>query len=150
MSYCKEDSLYHILIQVMKLNFHRTFSLLDKVGIYPGQPPVLFSLLSKDGQSQKELAEKIKIQPATMTVMLKRMEKANLVERKVDSNDQRILRVYLTEEGRRISQEAKMITESIGKECFANFTNEEEVILKTLLIKMKDNLTKAQDKKIDS
>lgn len=147
MSHCKEDSLYHILMQVMKLHFHRTFALLDKIGIYPGQPPVLFSLLSRDGQSQKELAEKIKIQPATMTVMLKRMEKANIVERKVDSNDQRVVRVYLTEEGRRISEEAKKIVETIGEECFTDFTEDEEEILKKLLLKMKDNLTKTFEKK---
>lgn len=146
MSYCKEGSLYSIFGHVVKLHFHRMHETLDKVGIYPGQHPVLFHLLLKDGQSQKELAQKIKIQPATITVMLKRMEKAQIVERKVDTNDQRIIRVYLTEEGKRIAQEAKEIINEIGKECFANFTQEEEVILRRLLLQIKDNLLKVQDK----
>lgn len=146
MGYCKEDSLYSIFGQVVKLNFQKMQIRLDKIGIYPGQPPVLFYLLKEDGQSQKELAQKIMIQPATITVMLKRMEKANIVERRVDSNDQRVVRVYLTDEGKKIGEKAKGIFEEMGKICFANFTKDEEIILRRLLMQMKDNLLNEQEK----
>lgn len=146
MLYCKEDSLYHVFGHVIKLHFQKMQVYLDKVGIYPGQPPVLFSLLRKDGQSQKELAQKIHIQPATITVMLKRMEKANVVERRADSNDQRIVRVYLTDEGRKIAEQARGVMENIGKTCFSNFTKDEEIIFRRLLIQMRDNLLKEDEK----
>lgn len=136
----KRDSLYHVFSQVMKLHFHRAHSLLNTVDIYPGQPPMLFALHIKDGQSQKELAERLKIKPATITVMLKRMENAGLLERRPDENDQRISRVYFTDKGREAYQKVHEIMRIIDAECFGNFTIEEQVLLKRLLMQVKSNL----------
>lgn len=136
----KKDSLYHVFSQVMKLHFHRAHSLLNTVDIYPGQPPMLFALHIKDGQSQKELAERLKIKPATITVMLKRMENAGLLERRPDENDQRISRVYFTDKGKEAYEKVHGLMKIIEAECFENFTIEEKILLKRLLMQMKDNL----------
>jgi DNA-binding MarR family transcriptional regulator len=120
--------------------------LLEKIGIYPGQPPLLFILGKYDGISQKELAEKLSIKAATITVMLSRMEKAKLVERHTDSEDQRISRVYLTEEGRKMNVESREALKTIEEECFSNFTVEERVLLRRLFIQMRDNLARVCDK----
>jgi DNA-binding MarR family transcriptional regulator len=120
--------------------------LLEKIGIYPGQPPLLFILGKYDGISQKELAEKLSIKAATITVMLSRMEKAKLVERHTDSEDQRISRVYLTEEGRKMNVESREALKTIEEECFSNFTVEEKVLLRRLFIQMRDNLARVCDK----
>jgi DNA-binding MarR family transcriptional regulator len=103
----------------------------------------------KDGQSQKELASKLEIKPATITVMLNRMEKSKLVERRQDPEDQRISRVYLTEYGREVCQEMNEIVKNIESECFSNFTMEEQVLLRRLFMQMRDNLLKVCDKKVD-
>ncbi len=42
----------------------------------------------------KELADKRKVKASTTTVMIKRMEKAGLVERKQDEKDQRVSRIF--------------------------------------------------------
>ncbi|MBE6069031.1 MAG: MarR family transcriptional regulator [Clostridium lundense] len=136
----KKDSLYHVFSQVMKLHFHRAHSLLNTIDIYPGQPPMLFALHIKDGQSQKELAEKLKVKPATITVMLKRMENAGLLERRPDENDQRISRAYFTDKGREAYEKVHGLMKIIEAECFENFTIEEKILLKRLLMQMKDNL----------
>ena len=47
-------------------------------------------LYKNDGMSQKEMARALNLSPATMTVTLKRMEKAGLVLREMDEHDQRI------------------------------------------------------------
>ncbi|GAA0721058.1 MarR family transcriptional regulator [Clostridium malenominatum] len=143
----KPDSLYHIFAQVIKLHFNRTHQLLEKIGVYPGQPPLLIALHIKDGRSQKELAERLKIKPATINIMVKRMEKANIVRRCQDEEDQRIIRVYLTEEGKKTCREVFEIMKGLESECFSNFTAEEEVLLRRLFMQMKDNLTKVVDKK---
>lgn len=134
------DSLYFVFLEILKLHHYRTHILLDEIGIYPGQPPMLFILSKKDGRSQKELADILNIKPATITVMLRRMEKAELVERRQDNEDQRISRVYLTEKGRKICNKAHEIMQDLEKECFDNFTEEEKVILRRLLMQMRDNL----------
>ena len=101
---------------------------------------MLFILSKKDGRSQKELADILNIKASTITVMLKRMEKANLVIRKQDSEDQRISRVYITEEGLELCEKARSVMNNLEEECFGNFTTEEKVILRRLFLQMKDNL----------
>lgn len=135
-----KDSLYFLFLEIIRLHYHRTHTLLDKIGIYPGQPPLLFILNKNDGLSQKEIADKLRIKPSTITVMLKRMENGNLVYRKQDSEDQRISRVYLTEQGKSLCEKSKEITNSLQDECFGNFTAEEKVILRRLLMQIRDNL----------
>lgn len=136
-----KGSLYYIFLEILRLHHHRTHVLLDEIGIYPGQPHLLFILNKKDGQSQKELSEKLKITPATITVMLKRMERVNLVERKQDTEDQRVSRVYLTDKGKEICSKAMGIIKNLEEECFGNFTVEEKIILRRLLMQMRDNLS---------
>ena len=64
-----------ILLEVIRFHYCRTHKLLEDVGIYPGQPPMLLELKKKGGQSQSELANRLNIKPATVTVMINRMEK---------------------------------------------------------------------------
>ncbi|MBU5438897.1 MarR family transcriptional regulator [Tissierella sp. MSJ-40] len=141
-----KDSLYHIFLEILRLHYYCTHVLLDEVGVYPGQPPMLFVLSKEDGQSQKELANKLNLKPATITVMLKRMEKANLVERRQDAEDQRVSRVYITEQGKEVYEKVNKIMKNVEEECFGNFTVEEKVILRRLLMQMKNNLLTANDK----
>ena len=136
----KTNSPYHILHQVVGLHHHRTHQLLENQGVYPGQPPLLFALYKQDGQSQKELSEKLGIQPATITMMVKRMAKTGLIERRQDKEDQRISRVYLTKEGEKTRKRVAVIVKELEDECFGNFTAEEKEVLGKLLSKMRENL----------
>jgi DNA-binding MarR family transcriptional regulator len=141
-----KDSLYYIFLEILRLHYYRSHVLLEEIGVYHGQPPMLFILNKADGQSQKELARILGVTPATITVMLKRMEKSNLVLRKQDDEDQRISRVYITEEGKEIANKAKQVMNDIDQECFGNFTVEEKIILRRLLMQMRDNLSTANHK----
>lgn len=140
MNNCKSGSLHHIFHQVIGLHHYRTHRLLEKEGVYPGQPPLLFALHIKDGQSQKELGQKLNIQPATITVMVRRMTKAGLIERRQDPTDQRVSRVYLTDEGRKVQKRVAKTVKKIEEECFANFSEEDKEELSRLLCKMRRNL----------
>ncbi|MGB9840282.1 MarR family winged helix-turn-helix transcriptional regulator [Thermovenabulum sp.] len=135
-----ENSLYGLFIRVIKLHYLKIHHLLESLDIYPGQPPLLISLHKKDGQSQAELAKKIKVKPATLTIMLKRIEKAGLIEKRQDEQDQRVQRVYLTEKGRKTCEKLKDILKCIESECFKDFTPEERENLNVLLRKIAGNL----------
>jgi DNA-binding MarR family transcriptional regulator len=82
------------------------------------------------------------VKPATITVMLTRMEKGGLIERKKDEQDQRVTRIFITEKGEEICKEAKMLVKQIEEECFKGFTVEEKVVFRRLLMQIKYNLTK--------
>ncbi|MFA5524076.1 MAG: MarR family transcriptional regulator [Tissierellales bacterium] len=142
-----KDSLYYIYLEILRLHYYRTHVLLEEIGVYPGQPPLLSILNKEDGLSQTDIAGKLDVKASTLTVMLKRMEKTKLVERRQDTEDQRISRVYLTEEGREMCKKAMKIMDQLEEECFGNFTIEEKVLFRRLLMQMRDNLYLTNEKK---
>jgi MarR family transcriptional regulator, organic hydroperoxide resistance regulator len=142
----ESDSVYAAFTGVVRFHYYRMHMLLEKFGVYPGQHGLFFILGKRGGQSQKELAEKLHIKAATITVMLNRMAKAKLIERRQDPSDQRVSRVYLTEQGEEILNQVKESLKTIENECFYNFTTEDQMLLQRLLIQMRDNLKKVCEK----
>ena len=82
----------------------KCFGQMQEFGIYPGQIPVLGLLAHRDGLSQKEIAERLRIKPPTVNVTVQRLEKAGFLYRKADEKDQRISRIYLTEKGQKAKE----------------------------------------------
>ncbi|MEK3723552.1 MarR family winged helix-turn-helix transcriptional regulator [Paenibacillus sp. FSL H8-0034] len=139
------DSLHFVFSKVMRTHWHKMHELLQDQEVYPGQPPLLFALKRKDGQSQKELAEQLHIQPATITVMLNRMVKTGLVERRQDAKDQRVSRVYLTEKGKLAHTEVRETFRAMDAQCFGNFSEEDKVLLRRLMLQVYENLATDRD-----
>ena len=61
-------------------------------------------LLEHDGANQRELAEILDVRPSSMTEMLSKLEGKGLLRRMQDETDQRVMRVFLTEEGKTAAQ----------------------------------------------
>jgi DNA-binding MarR family transcriptional regulator len=78
------------------------------LGLHRGQPPVMFTLEKHEGMSNSEMAKFLNVTPATLTNKIKRMEKAGLVIRKRDPEDERISRIYMTEKGQGIMNQVKI------------------------------------------
>ena len=135
-----EEKLNDVFLQLMRIYFIRTHFYFDKLGLYHGQPQILFSLKMKDGQSQKELADIRKVKASTTTVMIKRMEKAGLVERKQDEKDQRVSRIFLTDKGLEICNKVEEFNKELEREFFLGFSEEEKIVLRRLLMQVRDNL----------
>ncbi|KYO67350.1 MarR family winged helix-turn-helix transcriptional regulator [Thermovenabulum gondwanense] len=136
----EKNTLYGLFMKVIRLHYLKLYEYLEGLNIYPGQPPILFSLYKEDGQSQKDLAKRLNLKPATLTVMLGRIEKAGYIIRKQDDRDQRVQRVYLTDKGRKTCEILKEVISRIEGECFKDFSEHEKEILEDLLLKMSRNL----------
>lgn len=136
------DSIDFLLVQIIRLFQLRSHCLFGRIGIYPGQPPVLFRLWKQDGRTQKELAEELLLKPATLTLILQRMERDGLVERRSDPGDQRLSRVYLTEKGRRLQEPVEKAIKERESEILQGFTAEEKLLLRRFLVRVRDNLAK--------
>lgn len=70
--------------------------------ITPPQWGVLSLLYEHDGQTIGTLSQQRAIDAPTMTGIVKRLEQNGVVERKHDREDRRVVKVYLTDEGRDI------------------------------------------------
>ena len=143
----KSDNIDFILANICHLHHTRVFQLLENLGLYRGQPPLLRALWIQEGQTQTELAEKMKITAATVTKMLQRMEKAGFISRKPDLEDQRVTRVFLTDAGRAIQSDVEKVFKKLEEETFANLTVEEKVLLRRLLLQVRENLLGATGEK---
>ena len=136
----KEKIIDEILFRIVKLNHEKMLKSMGEMEIYPGQPKLLQSLIKQDGISQKELAKDIYITPATVTIMLKKLEEEELIIRETDEKDQRIVRIYLTETGKEQAKKIQKIKNKIIEDILKGFTEEEIKVLKTLLLKIEQNL----------
>lgn len=89
------------------LAFNRVYKpLLDRFGITYPQYLALVTLSSKDGQTVSELGEKLHLESNTLTPLIKRLEAAGYVNRTRDKNDERVVRLTLTEAGNSLTMEA--------------------------------------------
>jgi MarR family transcriptional regulator, transcriptional regulator for hemolysin len=69
----------------------------QKVGVTVGQWKVMVMLVNQDGLTQKEIAQRLGLEGPTLIPIIDKMEKDDLVVRKVDPADRRNNRVYRTE-----------------------------------------------------
>ena len=143
----ERETIDALLGQVCRLHHLRVRTLLQDSGLHRGQPKLLFALAEEDGLTQSELVKRMQISPATVTKMIQRMEKSGFLQRKRDMQDQRISRVYLTDAGRAMKSKLIEVSQDIGEEVFAGFSQEERVLVQRLLLVMRENLVKVTGKK---
>lgn len=115
----------------------------QKIDLTTGQPKVLYILRDKEGYMQKELAQTCQVEPPSMTVLLKNMEKKGLIRREkvLVSGGKRAFRVYLTEKGRDMANKVYDYMEELEAICFRGFSSEERVTLLDLLERVSTNLS---------
>jgi len=135
--------LDHLLAHVCHLHHDRARTLFETIGLYRGQPPLLRFLEEQEGLSHSELAARMGIRPATVSKMLDRMEKAGFVTRRPDAVDQRVSRVYLTEQGRAVQGQVMNLFDTMAHDVSAGFTPEEVITLHDLLVRVAGNLERA-------
>jgi DNA-binding MarR family transcriptional regulator len=79
---------------------------LDALGLTYTQYVTIICLWEQDNQTVKGLSEKLFLEPSTLTPMLKRLEAMGYVRRERDKEDERSVRVSLTDTGRQLREKA--------------------------------------------
>ena len=113
---------------------------MDQIAMHRTQAMVLCRLFVQQGLTQSEVAQQLAVQGATITDILQRMEEAGLVTRRRDPDDNRLVRVYLTELGRK--KERFIMDQFLKLECavFAGFEESERLQLRKLLNRAMNNM----------
>ena len=90
--------------------FNRVYKpLLDNLGLTYPQYLVMVTLWQDDNQSVRSIGSKLYLESSTLTPLLKRLEANGLVSRKRDPEDERSVRVSLTEAGRALRDKAEEV-----------------------------------------
>ncbi|CAN7315953.1 MarR family winged helix-turn-helix transcriptional regulator [Rhizobium sp. LjRoot258] len=92
--------------QLMQQSLGRSLTELD---IKTPHLDILINLYRFEGISQQELARKLLVGRSNMSMLLPQMEKRGLIERRSDEKDKRVLRLFLTPEGRDVTEKAMVI-----------------------------------------
>ena len=136
------ESINFLLSMICRAQRGKMSEALTEIGLYAGQEMFLWQLWQQDGLTQSQMVERMCVQPPTVSKMLDRMEKAGLVERRPDSEDSRISRVYLTELGHRNQRAVRDIWINIEQCLTEGLTVEERLLLRRLLLQVHENLTR--------
>lgn len=136
-----QDSVGYLLAQLCKTHRYAVDASLNEVGLHVGQEMILTQLWENDGQSQSQLAGALCVEPPTVTKMLSRMERAGLIERRGDTQDARVTRVFLTDESRRIEAEVGRAWAALEGKMLSGVSEAEQMLLRRILKHMQDNLS---------
>ena len=90
---------------------------------------LLFLLTSKDEASVGEIAEALRVAPAAVTNLSKRMQGAGLIERVADAADGRLTRLRLTSAGKAASTQSSVVLQSLNGQLTAGFSPEELAVV---------------------
>ncbi len=78
---------------------------LDEFGVNMAQSFILFSLLEKDGSTLSEIGNRAQIENSSLTTMVDKLERDGYVERRLCSQDRRVIRLHLTDRGREMGEQ---------------------------------------------
>ncbi len=142
----KRDFLHVMLIRASASHKKRSRQNFQKLNLTEGQPKVLSILRGMEGCQQKELAKACRVEPATMTSLLKNMEQSGLVMKEAvqTSAGKRSNRIYLTDYGRQVACEVMNIIEELEIIAFQKFTVQEKETFLQLFAKLTENLEDMQ------
>lgn len=104
-----------------------------KSGRQRGQKRILQILLQSPQMSQKELLDKMNIEPGSMSEVLAKMEDKGLIQREKDVNDRRKMLITLTKEGQNAAEHS---SGNMDESMFEVLSEEEKETLKTILGKL--------------
>jgi DNA-binding MarR family transcriptional regulator len=93
--------------------------LLSPLGLTYPQYLVMLVLWEEKVASVKELGARLALDSGTLTPLLKRLEQSGFVSRRRDVADERIVRIELTPEGRKLRSKARDVPAALA--CRAGF-----------------------------
>lgn len=135
--------VFHALRKVIWAQKQLMTRKLGEQDAHMGQAFSLWVLAKNDGINQSDLADMLNVRRPTVTLMLRRMEKAGLVERSPDENDRRVMHVHMTEAGRALHAKLQAVHAEVVSTTVGDMSEDEQRELERLLHVVGKNLEAA-------
>lgn len=119
-------------------------SLLDEYELTYPQYLVLLVLWEKDGIAIKEVMKRLKLDSGTLSPIIKRLQNAGLVNKERTDQDERIVRLYLTEKSKNLEPFIAQVQDKVA--CQTELSSEEFFELLDRLNKVATSLSQKDDK----
>ncbi len=115
-----------------------------ELGMTSPQARLLLILAVTEGENQGFYAERLEVEPISLTRMIDRMEESGLIERRRDPADRRIWRLFLTERAIQLIDQAKDSLRDLEEEMLAGFDAPQRQALAEMLETIRVNFSNAR------
>ena len=112
---------------------------------FTARPPVGTMLYAKEGVTQSELADFMELEKATLGRLLDRLEEKEWVERRPDTLDRRVNRLYLTDKVQEVMRALRNTAAEVRKDALGDLGDMERERFIDTLLKIKTNLLSLDD-----
>jgi len=102
-------------------------SLLEPLGLTYPQYLVMLVLWEETTASVKALGQRLALDSGTLTPLLKRLEHSGFVSRRRDTEDERVVRIELTPEGKKLRSKARTVPTELACRTGFDITDEQEL-----------------------
>ena len=133
-----EESVGFLIAKAYQRLFSCFRSGLEPYGITPQQFALMAFLWRQDGLSQADLSEKTEVDRTTLSGLIDRLQKLQLVERCRHPADRRIWLVRLTPAGRALEEKLVPVALQVRERLTANLEDSDYRTLCELLKKLRD------------
>lgn len=128
-----EDCIFYQLSKANQAAARFLSEKLAPAGVTAVQGVVLNFLSEEDEITSRQLGERTKLDSATLTGILDRLEAMDLVERKPHPADRRAISICLTKNGKKVASDIHKTIQTANRELLSRFGVQEERDLKTML-----------------
>jgi DNA-binding MarR family transcriptional regulator len=130
------DNILWLLKQAFHFSLNTVNDGISSHGVTTAQIGLMRQLANESGLSGAELARRLLISPQGVQLALTALEGRGLVERKQDPQHGRILRAYLTDEGRAVTSAVLADALAAHERVFGVLTDAEQQLLHDLLARV--------------
>ncbi|MFP7479185.1 MarR family winged helix-turn-helix transcriptional regulator [Terribacillus saccharophilus] len=135
-----QDELGLLLSRTYLSLKRETSRMLQEFELTPEQFSLIAELDKQDDITQKELADLTEREQTTVTKIIDKLVKKELVTRGHDIHDRRAIRLQITAEGRELVKDIKPKIEEIENHAYLGFQPRDIELLHNLIRKLHQNL----------
>lgn len=95
----------------------------EKAGINDTYRPIVLLLSREDNLTQAEIASKIHLSTPSTSLTLQKMETEGLIERKIDEEDRRQVRICLTCQGKELFEKMIELVHHVEEEVYGDISD---------------------------
>ena len=129
----ENKTLMMLVRDVHHLFGHKIHESMDSNGVSNTVHSILIHLNHHEFLTQVELVERAHVRPSTVSVALQKMEAEGLITRNASAEDQRCIKVKITEAGKKICEEGRKQVQMLDFNLTSEINEEELEITKKVL-----------------
>ncbi|RDL51272.1 Organic hydroperoxide resistance transcriptional regulator [Ensifer sp. M14] len=137
------DSQLCFSIYAAAIAINRAYKpMLDALGVTYTQYLAVSALWEQDGLSISAIADRLGLEPSTITPAVKRLEAAGFLSRRRSTTDERLVEVFLTAKGKELHPKTACLTDTLLRR--SGFSVPEMIDLNEKVQMLRDGLTREE------